>query len=59
MDFEKYIFIIDETVIAIESANKREAIAIFESKISELFNMNFKVKRVNQEVTIDKENRIY
>lgn len=58
-DFEKYIFLVNNTCISIESKDKMEAIKTFESEFKMLFNMDWNIKRLGTEITIDGEYNRY
>lgn len=57
--YEKYIFLVNNTAVTIEAEDKLSAIEIFKEKFSTLFLMDWSIKRVNTEITIDGETNLY
>ncbi len=55
MNFEKYAFLVNDTIITIEAEDKKNAIDIFETEFKMLFGMDWTIKRVYTEVTIKGE----
>lgn len=54
-NYEKYIFLVNSTVIAIEAENKTKAIEIFQYQFNRLYEMDWEVKRLYTEINIDGE----
>lgn len=59
MDFEKYLFLVNNTIIAIEAENKSVAIKVFQKEFEQLFLMDWEIKRIYTEITIDGEYKRY
>jgi hypothetical protein len=56
---EKYIFLVNNTVVAIEAADKTKAIEIFKDQFNRLYDMDWEIKRLVTEININGEFKRY
>lgn len=60
LDIFKFIFIAEGGfVVVIESADKIKAIEIFKNEYPKIFESNFKIIRLDREITVGKQENIY
>ncbi|EQB4341609.1 hypothetical protein ACYJ2U_001836 [Clostridium botulinum] len=53
LNYEKYIILVNNTVIEIEAKNKKDAIEKFEDNHKQLFNMDWSIKKVQLGIKIN------
>lgn len=60
LDMFKFIFIAEGGfVVAIESEDKIKAIEIFKNEYPKIFESNFKIIRLDREITADRQENIF